>query len=103
MEIRKVRPPSTRRRTGVLELTANAHHATSVSTSEVQSVISSFDGLDSAVAVYGVAIPKHDGRAGCAGIPKAEFEKVDLGALAKHTKGKLPKYAVPVFIRVTEE
>lgn len=50
--------------------------------------------------VYGVLVPNHDGRAGCAAIPKDCAQRVDLGALAVHARKRLPKYAVPIFLRV---
>lgn len=57
--------------------------------------------------VYGVQVPHHDGRAGCAAIkfhlsaeqdgsPKADV----LQSLAGHAQAGLPKYAVPQFLRV---
>ncbi|TQV90772.1 long-chain fatty acid transporter [Cordyceps javanica] len=51
--------------------------------------------------VYGVELPHHDGRAGCAatafrgGTPTGE----ELRSLAEHLRGCLPRYAVPLFLR----
>lgn len=53
--------------------------------------------------VYGVLVPNHDGRAGCAAIPRPVFESADLKQLAHHAKKRLPKYAVPLFLRVVPE
>ncbi|KAL9126453.1 MAG: hypothetical protein Q9217_004491 [Psora testacea] len=58
--------------------------------------------------VYGVEIPHHDGRAGCAALQldTADPSGPDGGLMedvAQHVKGKLPKYAVPVFLRVVRE
>jgi acyl-CoA synthetase (AMP-forming)/AMP-acid ligase II len=66
---------------------------------EVAAVIGEFPGIDDA-NVYGVRLPNHDGRVGCAAlaIKSSEF---DFRALAKHLESILPKYAVPLFIRVT--
>ena len=54
---------------------------------------------------YGVQLPNHDGRAGCAAIGLSEGQQLDerLGAeLAAHAKKRLPKYAVPLFLRLTK-
>lgn len=80
-------------------LTRNAH---SVSTSEVTECFANFGNLEGP-AVYGVQIPKHDGRCGCAAIEKAQFDGIDTKKLVKHLKEKLPKYAVPIFLRVVEQ
>jgi hypothetical protein len=51
--------------------------------------------------VYGVTIPNHDGRAGCAAIHLSDGHNgsFDYNALLKYAKARLPRYAVPVFIR----
>jgi acyl-CoA synthetase (AMP-forming)/AMP-acid ligase II len=72
-----------------------------VSTAEVQEAMGLFPGILEA-NVYGVEVPGHEGRAGCAAVSldpnvQASF---DWKALAKFLKARLPKYAVPVFIRV---
>ena len=57
--------------------------------------------------VYGVEVPHHDGRAGCAAVLFSEAEgpmtQQLLEDVAKHARGKLPKYAVPSFLRVMKE
>ncbi|KAJ2961155.1 hypothetical protein NQ176_g11016 [Zarea fungicola] len=55
--------------------------------------------------VYGVALPNHDGRAGCAAITFAAGppSKATLQSLADHVVKNLPRYAVPLFIRVVDE
>lgn len=74
-----------------------------VSTAEVAEVMGRI-GLINEANVYGVQIPGHDGRAGCAALvmqdeqkplTEAELSKIGLEA----TKG-LPRYAVPIFLRV---
>ena len=74
-----------------------------ISTAEVSEALGSFPGVQEA-NTYGVLIPGHDGRAGCAALyidggPDA-VDKFDWAGLAKHSKTRLAKYAVPVFIRV---
>jgi acyl-CoA synthetase (AMP-forming)/AMP-acid ligase II len=72
-----------------------------VSTAEVSEVLGNFPGIVEA-NVYGVEVPGHDGRAGCAAIyvDPANLASFDFNALLAHARAKLPKYAVPVFIRV---
>lgn len=53
--------------------------------------------------VYGVQLPNHDGRAGCAAIPKTAWEKVNPDEIAKHVINSLPTYARPIFIRIVKE
>ncbi|KAI0144464.1 acetyl-CoA synthetase-like protein [Xylariaceae sp. FL1272] len=71
-----------------------------VATTEVSAMIGMHPAVDEA-NVYGVELPHHDGRAGCAAItlktstPDAET----MRSLAQHARDKLPKYAVPLFLR----
>ena len=74
-----------------------------VSTAEVGEAL----GTHPAVAeanVYGVQIPHHDGRAGCAAVELVPAEGEKLGPLMEDLAGyvgeRLPKYAVPIFVRV---
>jgi hypothetical protein len=55
--------------------------------------------------VYGVLLPHHDGRAGCAAIyiDPAERDGFDWTGFLKFARKELPKYAVPVFVRVVRE
>ncbi|KAJ9213165.1 hypothetical protein DTO166G4_5158 [Paecilomyces variotii] len=74
-----------------------------VSTAEVSQVIGEFPGVVEA-NVYGVVVPHHEGRAGCAAIqlsPEVQGN-FNFQALATHARSKLPRYAVPVFIRVVQ-
>ncbi|KAK7183773.1 hypothetical protein DPSP01_004404 [Paraphaeosphaeria sporulosa] len=75
-----------------------------VSTAEVSEVLGHFPGIVEA-NVYGVQVPGHDGRAGCAAIyiDPALLPKFDFNALLEHARAKLPKYAVPVFLRVLND
>ncbi|KAL7620926.1 long-chain fatty acid transporter fat1 [Parahypoxylon ruwenzoriense] len=84
-----------------------------VATAEVGDVMGVFPQV-AAANVYGVAVPNADGRAGCAAILAAEGVSVkaedvasgrglDLKGLAEHCLENLPRYAVPVFLRVVEQ
>lgn len=86
-----------------------------VSTSEVAEVLGGHPEVHEA-NVYGVALPHHDGRAGCAAIVfKNQAHAADpsdivpepspatLDSLASHVLANLPKFAVPLFLRVTHE
>ena len=69
-----------------------------VSTQEVEKAIDTFRGVSSS-AVYGINIAGSDGKAGMAAIIKDEDTPLDISGLAGHLKTKLPKYAVPLFVR----
>jgi acyl-CoA synthetase (AMP-forming)/AMP-acid ligase II len=76
-----------------------------VSTAEVSEALGTHPALAEA-NVYGVSLPNHDGRAGCGAISLAEGVRFDeaLGTeLAAHFRSRLPKYAVPVFLRLLKE
>lgn len=74
-----------------------------VSTNEVADTL----GLTPQVAecsVYGVSVPNADGRCGCATVVLADgvtLQNLDLKALAQHVTTRLPKYAVPIFLRIS--
>ena len=71
-----------------------------VATSEVSEAISTFAGVKEA-NVYGVLVPGEDGRAGMASIvPGDEFS---INGLYEHLSQHLPKYSIPVFIRISKE
>jgi fatty-acyl-CoA synthase len=68
-----------------------------VSTGEVTAVVTSYPGVIDA-AVYGVAVPGADGRAGMAAVAvRPEFE---LAGFREHLAARLPDYARPVFLRI---
>lgn len=74
-----------------------------VSTTEVADAIGKFPQI-AETNVYGVFVPHHDGRAGAASIVMADGvteSTFDFAGLTKHAKETLPKFAVPVFLRVT--
>ena len=71
-----------------------------VATTEVAEAICSFRGVLHA-AVYGVAVPFAEGRAGMATL--VVDEGFDLGAMRDHIGSRLPSYARPMFIRITPQ
>lgn len=76
-----------------------------VSTADVAERLGRFDGVVEA-NVYGVLVPRHDGRAGCAAVfldqtlvDAAGGEEAYLRSLLVYLRKHLPRYAVPVFLR----
>lgn len=72
-----------------------------VATTEVESMLMDFPGIEHAV-VYGVEIPKTDGRAGMASISLKPGTQLDWEELTSHLREKLPVYAIPLFLRIRE-
>ncbi|GAM39918.1 hypothetical protein TCE0_034f11855 [Talaromyces pinophilus] len=71
-----------------------------VSTAEVAETIGRYPGITEA-NVYGVLVPNHEGRAGCAAIDLAASEKeFDWKGFTRFVRSQLPRYAVPVFLRI---
>lgn len=73
-----------------------------VSTAEVSEVLGLYPGVREA-NVYGVSLPNHEGKAGCAALtldPDMQ-DKFDFFGFHQHAKAKLPQHAVPVFIRLS--
>jgi hypothetical protein len=55
---------------------------------------------------YGTLVPRHDGRAGCVALRLADGcspETFDWRALLEYARSKLPRYAVPIFLRLIRE
>jgi len=73
-----------------------------VSTAEVEAVISRVTGL-SDVVVYGVTVAGCEGRAGMATLAQNIQSPLDMDSLAKDITTKLPVYARPYFLRLTEK
>ena len=73
-----------------------------VATTEVEKVFNQFPGIDS-TAVYGVSMPSGDGKSGMAAIILEKDANPDLTALTSHLRKKLPKYAIPLFIRFIDD
>ena len=54
--------------------------------------------------VYGIPVPHADGRCGCAAVVMAAgvtVDNFDFEGLARHVISMLPRYAVPIFLRMT--
>lgn len=83
-------------------------HAENVSTAEVSEALGRHPAIVEA-NVYGVNVPRHDGRAGCAAVilrdnkSPSEVPEHLLQDLAAHVTKELPAFARPVWIRVTKE
>ncbi len=73
-----------------------------VSTTEVENVFDRFEGIAEAI-VYGVEIPGTNGKAGMATLVPAEGHDIPMENLLQYLNQELPDYAIPVFIRVTNE
>jgi acyl-CoA synthetase (AMP-forming)/AMP-acid ligase II len=71
-----------------------------VSTAEVAEHLGTYPGVDEA-NVYGVLVPGHDGRAGCVALSlSGDAGNFDVDGFLLHARKHLPKYAVPVFVRL---
>ena len=76
-----------------------------VSTTEVSQAVGTHPAVREA-NVYGVSLPHHDGRAGCAAIwldttgGDGAGVAATLRSLARHVRAELPRYAQPQFLRV---
>ena len=76
-----------------------------VSTSEVAEVVGLHPAIQEA-NVYGVQLPNHDGRAGCAAVVLREGQELGQSNrtdLAQWVAKNLPRYAVPIFVRMTKQ
>lgn len=73
-----------------------------VSTTEVANVLGDAPGVET-VTVYGVSIPGNEGRAGMATIVMQPGHAFDPAALYRLAREQLPSYAVPVFVRVSDD
>ena len=49
--------------------------------------------------MYGVLLPHHDGRAGCAAVSLSD-SSLNWRDLSEFVRQRLPSYAIPLFIRV---
>ena len=71
-----------------------------VSTLEVAGTLSDLPGLE-LINVYGVHVPGHEGRAGMAAILMQPGQTFDPQAFYDLTEARLPRYAAPMFVRVS--
>ena len=71
-----------------------------VATTEVEAVVAAEPSVSEA-AVYGVRVPHTSGRAGMAAV--VPCEALDRDALLRRLRSELPDYAVPRFLRVTQQ
>ena len=72
-----------------------------VSTNEVAEILNLFNQVNMA-NVYGVKIPKSEGRAGMVAF-NCELKEFKWSDFSKFVADKLPKYAQPIFIRIIKE
>lgn len=74
--------------------------AENVSTAEVSAVLGRYPGIVEA-NVYGVTLPFHDGKAGCAAIyiDSSLESAFDYAKFLLYLRTQLPSYAVPTFLR----
>jgi fatty-acyl-CoA synthase len=73
-----------------------------VSTQEVAESLAAFPGLQVA-NVYGVRVPRTEGRAGMAALVFRNPGEFDAASFYSYTEERLPPYALPLFVRLTPE
>lgn len=73
-----------------------------VATAEVEGIISQVESVEMCAA-YGVQIPNNDGRAGMVTIVKRSGIAFNIDTITKLLHNELPKYAIPIFIRLKDE
>jgi citronellyl-CoA synthetase len=73
-----------------------------VSTQEVENILNSHDSI-LLCAVYGVEIPNHEGKAGMAAIKFDPSIGFKLQEISQFVVKVLPKYSIPIFIRIRDE
>jgi fatty-acyl-CoA synthase len=73
-----------------------------ISTMEVAEALGNFPGL-AVINVYGVKVPEQEGRAGMASIVMQEGVSFDPDAFYAFVNERVPRYAAPVFVRISDE
>lgn len=73
-----------------------------VSTTEVMEALSSYPQVET-INVYGVAVPEHEGRAGMIALQLQAGARFDPKRLYQIATQSLPHYAVPLFVRLSEQ
>lgn len=71
-----------------------------VSTAEVADALADYPGME-LINIYGVRVPGHEGRAGMAAIVMQPGQAFDPEAFYALTEARLPRYAAPLFVRVS--
>jgi len=71
-----------------------------VSTQEVADALGDLAGLE-LINIYGVQVPGHEGRAGMAAVLMQPGQAFEPAALYELSEARLPRYAVPLFVRVS--
>lgn len=71
-----------------------------VSTAEVTDQLGDFPGMDT-LTIYGVQVPGHEGRAGMAAMVMQHGDAFDPAAFWALAAQRVPRYAAPLFVRVT--
>ncbi|WP_110972592.1 long-chain-acyl-CoA synthetase [Pseudomonas huaxiensis] len=71
-----------------------------VSTQEVADALGDLPGLE-LINIYGVQVPGHEGRAGMAAVLMQAGQVFDPAALYALSEARLPRYAAPLFVRVS--
>ena len=71
-----------------------------VSTLEVADALGDYPGAE-LINVYGVQVPGHEGRGGMAAVVMQEGCSFDPSAFYALTEARLPRYAAPLFVRVS--
>ena len=75
-------------------------HAENVATTEVSQAVSEYPGIAEA-NIFGVKVPNHEGRAGMAAIVLQPNTSLNYQDFYKHLSQRLPRYAIPLFLRFT--
>lgn len=73
-----------------------------VSTTEVTEALEDYDDAE-VINIYGVKVPDHEGRAGMAAVQMRKGHSFDPKRFYDTATGKLPHYAVPLFVRVADQ
>lgn len=75
-----------------------------VSTTEVSQAVGTLP-IVAHANVYGVSVPGYEGRAGCIALVLSDVDAKGYWTktLASHLRSVLPKYAIPVFVRLLKD
>jgi citronellyl-CoA synthetase len=73
-----------------------------ISTLEVENILNSHPDILTS-AVYGVPIPNTDGKAGMASLQLKSNSNYDIESISKFVFESLPKYSIPIFLRIKKD